>query len=188
MTPRQGGGLWVGSDGGLSSYVDGRFQHIAGPRGHENDPVRSVLEDRQHVLWVGTEGAGAYRLDQHGMTVFDRRNGLSGNSVKALVEGRDGRIWIGTNEGVDVIEQGKVVSMRSLLPVSQPVSIHLIHEDRAGRALHERRGDLAHLPGSLSRAEHGLRLAGAELAMVIDERVADGLTRKGTQCVEGLVG
>jgi len=133
MTPRHGGGLWVGSDGGLSSYVDGRFQHIAGPRGHENDPVRSVLEDRQHVLWVGTEGAGAYRLDQHGMTVFDRRNGLSGNSVKALVEGRDGRIWIGTNEGVDVIEQGKVVSMRSLLPVSQPVSIHLIHEDRAGR-------------------------------------------------------
>ena len=133
MTPRQAGGLWVGSDGGLSSYVDGRFQHIAGPRGHETDPVRSLLEDRQHVLWVGTEGAGAYRLDQHGMTVFDRRNGLSGNSVKALIEGRDGRIWIGTNEGVDVIEQGKVVSMQSLLPVSAPVSIHLIHEDHAGR-------------------------------------------------------
>ena len=32
MAPRQRGGLWVGSDGGLSSYVDGRFQHIAGPQ------------------------------------------------------------------------------------------------------------------------------------------------------------
>jgi len=133
MVPRQAGGLWIGSDGGLSSYVDGRFQHVAGPRGHETVPVRSLLEDRQNILWVGTEGAGAYRLDRHGMTVFDHRNGLSSNTVKALVEGRDGRIWIGTNEGLDVIDQGKVVSMQSLLHVSQPVAVHLIYEDRAGK-------------------------------------------------------
>ena len=133
MTPRHDGGLWVGSDGGLSSYVDGRFQHFAGPRGHEDDPVRSLLEDRQHNLWVGTEDAGAYRLDPHGMTVFDRRNGLSGNTVRALVEGRDGRIWIGTNEGLDVIERGKVASMKSLLHVSEPVVVHIIYEDRAGQ-------------------------------------------------------
>ena len=134
MAPRHDGGLWIGSDGGLSSYVEGRFRHFAGPRGHGNDPVRSVLEDGQHALWVGTEGAGAYRLDPHGMTVFDRRNGLSGNTVKALVEGRHGRIWVGTNEGLDVIEQGKVTSMQSLLHLTQPVAVHLIYEDRAGKA------------------------------------------------------
>ena len=67
VAPRSAGGVWVGSDGGLSSYADGRFQHIAGPHGHENVPVRAVLEDRRSSLWVGTEGAGAYRLDQHGM-------------------------------------------------------------------------------------------------------------------------
>jgi signal transduction histidine kinase/ligand-binding sensor domain-containing protein/CheY-like chemotaxis protein/HPt (histidine-containing phosphotransfer) domain-containing protein len=133
MTPRHDGGLWVGSDGGLSSYVDGRFQHFAGPRGHEDNPVRSLLEDRQHNLWVGTEGAGAYRRDPHGMTVFDRRNGLSGNTVRALVEGRDGRIWIGTNEGLDVVDRGKVASMKSLLHVSQPVTVHIIYEDRTGQ-------------------------------------------------------
>jgi signal transduction histidine kinase/ligand-binding sensor domain-containing protein/DNA-binding response OmpR family regulator len=133
MAPRRDGGLWVGSDGGLSSYVDGRFQHFAGPPAHEDDPVRSLLEDRQHALWVGTEGAGIYRRDQHGMTVFDRRNGLSGNTVRALVESRDGRIWIGTDEGLDVIEQGRVVSMRSLLHLTHPVAVYIIHEDLAGR-------------------------------------------------------
>ena len=133
MTPRKSGGLWIGSDGGLSSYVDGRFQHVAGPRGHENVPVRSVLEDSQNALWVGTEGAGAYRLDRHGMTVFDRHNGLSGNTVKALVEDRHQRIWVGTSEGLDVIDHGKVTSMSSLMRLSRPTSVHLIFEDHAGK-------------------------------------------------------
>ncbi len=132
IAARSGGGLWVGSDGGLSIYDDGRFQHVAGPKGHENVAVRAVLEDRRNVLWVGTEGIGAYRLDQHGMTVFDRHNGLSGDTVTALIEDRQSRIWVGTNEGLDVIEEGKVTSMRSLLRASGPTSVHLIYEDRAG--------------------------------------------------------
>jgi signal transduction histidine kinase/ligand-binding sensor domain-containing protein/DNA-binding response OmpR family regulator len=133
VTPRSGGGVWVGSDGGLSSYIDGRFQHIAGPRGHENVPVRAVLEDRRHVLWVGTEGAGAYRLDEHGLTVFNRQSGLSGDIVTALIEDRQSRIWVGTNEGLDVIEQGKITSMQMLLHGAGPAAVHLIHQDRDGR-------------------------------------------------------
>jgi signal transduction histidine kinase/ligand-binding sensor domain-containing protein/DNA-binding response OmpR family regulator len=132
IAARSGGGLWVGSDGGLSIYNDAAFQHVAGPHGHENVAVRAVLEDRRNVLWVGTEGAGAYRLDQHGMTVFDRHSGLSGDTVTALIEDRQSRIWVGTNEGLDVIEQGKITSMRSLLRASGPTSVHLLYEDREG--------------------------------------------------------
>jgi signal transduction histidine kinase/ligand-binding sensor domain-containing protein/DNA-binding response OmpR family regulator len=131
IAARSSGGLWVGSDGGLSIYEDGRFRHVAGPHGRENVAVRAVLEDRRHVLWVGTEGGGAYRLDQQGMTLFNRHNGLSGDTVTALIEDRQGRIWVGTNEGLDVIEQDKITSMQSLLQTSGPTSIHLIYEDRA---------------------------------------------------------
>jgi signal transduction histidine kinase/ligand-binding sensor domain-containing protein/CheY-like chemotaxis protein/HPt (histidine-containing phosphotransfer) domain-containing protein len=133
VTPRSAGGVWVGSDGGLSSYSDGRFQHIAGPRGRENVPVRSVLEDRRNALWVGTEGAGAYRIDQRGMTVFSRRTGLSGDTVTALIEDRQSRIWVGTNEGLDVIEQGKITSMQFLLHGAGPAAVHLLYEDSSGR-------------------------------------------------------
>ncbi|HEY3654892.1 MAG TPA: two-component regulator propeller domain-containing protein [Steroidobacteraceae bacterium] len=132
IAARRSGGLWVGSDGGLSIYNDGRFQHVAGPQGHESVAVRAVLEDRRNVLWVGTEGAGAYRLDQDGMTLFNRHSGLSGDTVTALIEDRQSRIWVGTNEGLDVIDQGKVTSMQSLLRASGPTSVHLIYEDRAG--------------------------------------------------------
>jgi signal transduction histidine kinase/ligand-binding sensor domain-containing protein/CheY-like chemotaxis protein/HPt (histidine-containing phosphotransfer) domain-containing protein len=132
VAARSSGGLWVGSDGGLSIYQDGRFKHVAGPRGHDRVAVRAVLEDRRKTLWVGTEGAGAYRLDQHGMTLFNRHNGLSGDTVKALVEDGQGRIWVGTNDGLDVIVGGKITSMRSLLGTSGPTAVHLIDEDRAG--------------------------------------------------------
>ena len=132
IVPRKSGGLWVGSNLGVGSYVGGRYQQIPGPRGHENIKVRSVVEDRQGVLWAGTMGAGMFRLDQRGMKVFDRRTGLSGNSVTALMEDRLGRIWVGTEEGLDVIEQDTVRSMQSLLHTSEPTPIHLIHEDHAG--------------------------------------------------------
>jgi ligand-binding sensor domain-containing protein/signal transduction histidine kinase/CheY-like chemotaxis protein/HPt (histidine-containing phosphotransfer) domain-containing protein len=132
IAARSSGGLWVGSDGGLSIYREGGFQHIPGPLGHESVAVRAVLEDRKNVLWVGTEGAGAYRLDRNDITVFNRHNGLSGDTVTALIEDRQGRIWIGTNEGLDVVEQGNVKSMQSLLGASGPTSVHLIYEDRAG--------------------------------------------------------
>jgi ligand-binding sensor domain-containing protein/signal transduction histidine kinase len=132
IAPRKKGGLWVGAISGVSSYVDGRFQHIAGPRGYESIAVRAVVEDRQNVLWAGTQGAGVYRLDEHGMTVFNRHNGLSGDTVMALIEDRQSRIWVGTTEGLDLIDHGKITSMQSLLGASGPTAIRLIHEDHAG--------------------------------------------------------
>jgi len=132
IAARNGGGLWVGSDGGLSIYNDGVFQPVAGPHGHEHVAVRALLEDRRNVLWAGTEGAGAYRLDQHGMALFNRHNGLSGDTVTALIEDRRNRVWVGTNEGLDVIEHDKITAMRSVLRASGPTSVHLLYEDRAG--------------------------------------------------------
>jgi signal transduction histidine kinase/ligand-binding sensor domain-containing protein/CheY-like chemotaxis protein/HPt (histidine-containing phosphotransfer) domain-containing protein len=133
ITPRKSGGVWVGSDGGLSSYVDGRFQHLAGPHGHENIRVRAVLEDRQNALWAGTQGAGAFRIDKSGMHVFNHDNGLSGDTVLALFEDRSNRIWIGTNQGLDVIEDGHVTSMQSLLGGSSRSAVHFVYEDLAGK-------------------------------------------------------
>ena len=133
IAARSTGGLWVGSDGGLSIYEDGRFRHVPGPRGYESAPVRAVLEDRRNILWVGTEGAGVYRVDPQGLISFDRHHGLSGDTVTALLEDRQNRIWIGTNEGLDLFDQGTIKSMQSLLHASGPTSVHLIYEDRKGR-------------------------------------------------------
>ena len=133
IAPRSGGGVWVGSDGGLSSYADGSFQHIAVSKGRDNVRVRAVIEDPAHVLWVGTQGAGAYRIDQHGTTVFDQSHGLAGNSITAMLEDRQGRVWVGSNQGLDLIDRGTVSSQQSLLPGSNRSAVHLIYEDFRGK-------------------------------------------------------
>jgi ligand-binding sensor domain-containing protein/signal transduction histidine kinase/CheY-like chemotaxis protein/HPt (histidine-containing phosphotransfer) domain-containing protein len=132
LAPRKGGGLWIGSNLGLGSYVGTRFQPIPGPRGREKVKVRAVTEDRQGALWAGTIGAGLFRLDQRGMKTFTHRTGLSGDQVTALFEDRQGRMWVGTEQGLDVIEGDKVTSRQSLLNTSEPTPIHLIQQDRAG--------------------------------------------------------
>ncbi|MDP9010747.1 MAG: response regulator [Pseudomonadota bacterium] len=133
ITPRAAGGIWVGTDAGLSMYVGGTFGHITPPQGFETVRVRALLEDRKGVLWVGTDGAGIYSRDGNHVTVFNRHNGLSGNSVKAINEDRRGRIWVGTDVGLDLIDNAKVTSMQAVLGVSDPTMIRLIHEDVAGR-------------------------------------------------------
>ena len=133
VVPRRAGGVWVGSDGGLSSYVEGKFNHIEGPRGRQNARVRAIVEDTRGSLWVGTEGTGVYRREPSGATkIFDHSSGLSGDSVTALMQDRTGRMWVGTNEGLDLIERDSVVSMQSRLDASIPSAVHLIYEDRAG--------------------------------------------------------
>ena len=132
ITPRRAGGLWIGTDAGLSRYSDGAFEHIAGPRGHEAVRVRAVLEDRRGAVWAGSEGAGLYRLDGSRLTVFNRASGLSGDGVMALAEDRLGRVWVGTNVGLDRIEDGTVRSVQALLQVPGPTAISTIHEDRRG--------------------------------------------------------
>jgi signal transduction histidine kinase/ligand-binding sensor domain-containing protein/DNA-binding response OmpR family regulator/HPt (histidine-containing phosphotransfer) domain-containing protein len=133
IVERRSGEIWIGTDAGLSTYAGDAIQHVLPPRGFEAARVRALLEDRRGAVWVGTEDAGAYRRDPGGITVFNRRNGLSGNSVKAISEDRQGRIWLGTDVGLDMVDHGKVSSMQALLNVSGPTTVRLIHEDRAGR-------------------------------------------------------
>ncbi len=108
------------------------IQHVTPPKGFETARARALVEDRKGVLWVGTSGAGVYSRDGGRMTVFNRQNGLSSNTVWEIDEDREGRIWVGTEAGIDVIDKGRVTSMQAMLGVSGPTMVRVIHHDLAG--------------------------------------------------------
>jgi ligand-binding sensor domain-containing protein len=87
--------LWFGTDDGLYCY-DG---HHAG-KSPSVGGVRSILRDRNGVLWVGATD-GVYRLDT-GQTApiraFADVPGLTG--VSAMLQTADGALWFGTARGV----------------------------------------------------------------------------------------
>jgi len=132
VAPNADGSLWVGTDAGLSYYSHGRFEYLSERLGIENVRVRTALVDRRGVLWFGTQGRGVFRLKGKALTGFNQRNGLSGDSIKALFEDSHGRIWIGTDKGIDLIEDGVIGPPPASLRALGPITISLIHEDRTG--------------------------------------------------------
>lgn len=56
----------------------------------------AFLKDRDGFIWMGSTG-GLFRYDGHDLKLFKAgSNGLSGNWVMAIVEDKEGVLWIGT--------------------------------------------------------------------------------------------
>ena len=67
-------------------------------------------------LWIATDGGGIYVYHQakHESRQITTKNGLPSNYVRSLVKGKDGRIWIATDEGLSFIapdEREKIVNV-----------------------------------------------------------------------------
>ncbi len=111
------GGLLAATDGGgiaRRDPVHGRFTAL-GAASSGNTPdwmerVRVLHVDRRGRTWIGTRDAGLAMVEsaspdvrrfRHSQT--DRAS-LADNSVLAIIEDRRGRLWIGTDAGVDVLD------------------------------------------------------------------------------------
>ena len=52
------------------------------------------------AVWAGTWGGGVSRFDGQRWTNLSAKDGLAGNIVFAIAQGKDGNFWFGTNKGV----------------------------------------------------------------------------------------
>jgi len=63
--------------------------------------ARARLRDRDGGLWVGTTDQGLVHVHQGRTDAFGQADGLSGDTVTALFEDREGNVWVATHEGLD---------------------------------------------------------------------------------------
>jgi signal transduction histidine kinase/ligand-binding sensor domain-containing protein len=69
-------------------------------QGLPQDTVRSIVQDREGALWIGTD-EGLARFDGFEFKLFTRNSGsLPSNSVTALAAAADGSVWVGTTGGL----------------------------------------------------------------------------------------
>jgi len=111
--------IWVGTDG------DGVYKFLTKPKTFysisegtaeagqlSHSIIRSVYEDDDGKLYIGTRGGGLNIIPLNGKTsILNTKNGLSNNAVLAINKDHDNNIWIGMDgEGIDMIEArtGKV--------------------------------------------------------------------------------
>jgi signal transduction histidine kinase/ligand-binding sensor domain-containing protein len=88
--------LWCGTGAGLVMVRPNNIETISPPDKWKNCPVLSVLPAPEGALWIGTEGAGLYRLLNGGWTNFDSAQGIRNPNVWSLAADGAGKIWAGT--------------------------------------------------------------------------------------------
>jgi signal transduction histidine kinase/ligand-binding sensor domain-containing protein len=97
------GSLWISTVAkfGLVRWKDGRATTFGPEQGLKDDGGYSmaILEDSHGVVWTGNR-AGLFRFDGKRWQAIDDVPGLTGTSVMALHESRDGRLWASTREAV----------------------------------------------------------------------------------------
>ena len=133
ISPGRHQDAWVGTDAGLSHYVDGRFEYLAPQFGLENVRVRTVMEDRSGAVWFGTQGRGAFRYFDGKLTEYSKRTGLSGNVVKAIIEDSQGRIIFGTDKSIDILDNGTLVPAPLPIAALGAMTTSILHEDAQHR-------------------------------------------------------
>jgi len=100
-----GGSLWAGGSGGVWRL---------GPRGWRQglaEPVENMLRDRDGNLWLARSAGGLWRYRDGRMEALDERHGLVARGWTALMEDRDGLLWVGSSAGLFRIADGPVYSI-----------------------------------------------------------------------------
>ena len=112
------GTLWIGTSTGLDRMdrSTGNFVHY--PLGNtEAEGLRgrfilTIFQDQSGTLWVGTEGGGlvAADLKTDRVTIYKHNpkdpKSISDDTVHSVYEGHDGKLWIGTDLGLDRYDPG----------------------------------------------------------------------------------
>lgn len=98
-----------------------------------------ILRDRDGGLWIGTLDRGLVHYHQGKTDAFLEADGLSGDSVVALFEDREGNVWAATPNGLDLV--GRVILL--ILGLWTPIAgvsvaltegwkMLLLHGDKSG--------------------------------------------------------
>jgi signal transduction histidine kinase/ligand-binding sensor domain-containing protein len=88
--------LWCGTGAGLVVIRPSNLETISPPDKWKSRPVLSVLPTPDGALWIGTEGAGLYRLQNGGWTNFYSEQSIRNPYVWSLAVDGAGKIWAGT--------------------------------------------------------------------------------------------
>jgi len=105
-----GGAVWIGLyQGGLARHRDGRFERFGEEQGVPPGFVSTLWVDGRGGLWAGTSGGGLVRCanPEAERPRFEIPRGVVAGTfqrVNALTEDLLGRIYVGTDRGVDRLD------------------------------------------------------------------------------------
>lgn len=110
------GNIWVGTQGGGLNYFNistGKFTLVDNLYNQpiKGKTIKSLLIDSEQNLWIGTHLNGLQKIDHNTEQIHsfqvnqNSTNNPGDNSIISLLEDQTGKIWIGTNTGLYMLNQ-----------------------------------------------------------------------------------
>ncbi len=110
ITRDRRGNLWISSYAGLVRIGSRGSELFDTERGLPTNQIRLVYESSAGDLWVGTRNAGLFKLREgERPEVIDKASGLGSSFVLSIGEDPEGRLLVGTREGLHLLDGSGVV-------------------------------------------------------------------------------
>jgi ligand-binding sensor domain-containing protein len=99
--------LWIGTEKGLFRLRGGSLDAWRWDVPALRGSIRALRCGRDGTLWVGTDRNGVVALRKDGgVTRYGLAEGLPNEEIRVILEDRRGRVWIGTNGGLVLLDGG----------------------------------------------------------------------------------
>jgi len=150
------GYLWAATEEGFVRFDGTEFatyDKVTVPQIHNNFTL-SLLPARDGSIYAATNGGGVVRVSGTGVRAYEIADGLPADSATAVLESRDGTIWIGTEKGLAARhpDQHFVTVADSQTPT--PLVVTTLAEDWSGQLwIGTTRGIATYKDGHLVRHE-----------------------------------
>ena len=105
LAPSENGGLWVGTDQGLSFLSRGSGISIRTPRWNNDNQILAITKDLSENMWAAGS-RGLIRVTPSGEFSLLPAEGKGTAAVTAVYEDSDGSIWFGGPAGLEHLQDG----------------------------------------------------------------------------------
>lgn len=97
------GYIWIGTSAGLVRFDGVRFKVFSrwNTPALKNDRILALDEDKNGVLWIGTDGGGLCSFKNGAWKNYTTEDGLSNNHVRAITGDMQNNLWVGTEYGLN---------------------------------------------------------------------------------------
>lgn len=129
------GVLWIGTTGGLTRFDGSHMEVTARAQPLLANSIFTLTFGRDGSLWAGTEGGGLLRLRNGAVKAYSFSEGLTDGFVRKVFEDSRGRLWVGTDDGLFVMDAASTGERLRRVDVGAivPQAVHSITEDKTGR-------------------------------------------------------